>query len=54
MYEGPLKNIQHLYLYGSVTRFYGSSILILDEIRMICFLIASSHPCIYGAAILEF
>ena len=47
MYEGPLQNTQHLYLYDSVTRLYGIRIQ-WDETKMNKFLISLSHPCMYG------
>lgn len=43
------RNMQHLYLYDSVTRLYGTYMyVILDEATMNKILTSLSHPCIYG------
>ena len=44
MYERPLEDIQHFYLWDKY--------LILDETRMNNFLISLSHSCMYGEIIL--
>lgn len=48
IYKGPLENIEHWYLYVSVTRLYGDKYLILHKVRMNKFLVFSPHTCMCG------